>query len=125
MQQPLVEPERAPGSPGALPEQTQNGTEPVTRFRYLQLTFYLLRGALLTALTVVFFFNGVRIINLNAHALSFFSQSFNEPRPFLLIGLWAIAVLALSIFSLVSLTKIARLLLQAKRRPGSAPRKPV
>ncbi|HEX7736666.1 MAG TPA: hypothetical protein VF458_17590 [Ktedonobacteraceae bacterium] len=123
MQQPLVEPERAPDSPVALPEQIHDGTKPVTRFRYLRLILYLLRGALLTALTVVLFSNGVRIIRLNAHALSFFSQSFNEPRPFLLIGLWALTVLALSIFSFVSLVNIARLLLQVRHCPGSAQRK--
>jgi len=120
MQQPLVEPERVSDSPVALPGQTHNGTEPVTRLRNRGLALYLLRGALLIALTVVLFSNGVRLIILNSHALSIWSQSFDEPRPFLLIGLWAIAVLLLGSFSLVTLVRIVRLLIQARRCAGRA-----
>jgi hypothetical protein len=123
MQQPLVEPERASDSPVALPEQIHNGTETVTRIRYPRLILYILRGALLIALTVALFASGVRVINLNAHALHFWSQNFNEPRPFLLIGLWALGLLILGLCSFVSLMKIARLLIQARRRPGNARRK--
>lgn len=93
------------------------------RLRYLRLLLYFLGSALLITLTVVLFSNGTRIIRQNAHILSRWSQNFTEPRPFLLIGLWALAVLTSGILALVSLVKFARLLIQVQRHSDKLQRK--
>ena len=117
MQHTLVELERTPDSPAALPQDVTIGNEPVTHSRYLRLYFCILRSALLLALTCAFFSYGAKIIRQNAKALGFFALNFNVPLPFLLIGLWSIGVLTLTIISIAALNKLYSQFNQLRTRP--------
>lgn len=109
MQHTLTELERTPDSSIAH-SQPATGKEPPASLSPLRLCLYILRGALMLALTFTIFYHGVTMIHQNAKALGFFVQNFDVPLPFLLIGLWGIAVLTTTILSIIALSKIVRLL---------------
>lgn len=109
MQHTLRELERTPGSPIARP-QPVTGKEPPAHPHRLRLYLYILRGALMLALTLALFYSGATIIRQNARALGFFSLNFDVPLPFLLIGLWSLTVITATILSIVAIRRIVILL---------------
>lgn len=119
MRHTLVGVGQSPDSPSPLPQPVTKRNEPILRFHHLRLYFYILRGVLLLALTIVVFNSGATMIRQNSRVLGVFALNLDVPLPFLLIGLWGIALLALSIFFLTTLRKISRLLAQYLHRPGA------
>lgn len=105
--------EQTPGMPVA-PVTPVPANDPGRRYR-LRLAFALGKGALFIFLTIFIFQKGEFIIAQNAKRLGFYVLNFDVPLPFLLIGLWSLAVITLTIFSLIEIVKICRLLLQTLR----------
>ena len=123
MQHTLVELERTPGASSNSTPHTVTGQKAPLRLSRLRFYLSLFRGVLLLALTCTVFARGTSIIHQNAKALGFFALNFDVPLPFLLIGLWAIAVLFLSIFTLSAWIKLARLLVPRLRQSALTLRK--
>ena len=123
MQHTLVELERTPDSASNSAQRTIPGKKAPLRLHKLRFYLYLLRGVLLLVLTCTVFTKGTGIIRQNAKALGFFALNFDVPLPFLFIGIWAIAVLFLTIFTVSAWMKVVRMLSPLLRRSTLAQRK--
>lgn len=109
MQDTPVEHEQASGSPNALPTPI-TGRKKRWCLPHLRLFLSVSKGAILLILTIILFSNGHRIIAQNARQLGFYVLNFDVPLPFLLIGLWGLAVLVLTVLTLATMVTICRLL---------------